>query len=268
MQSQLVLNGIHPRPRIYSTAVFHGAVESFLASNELFTVLPDFSAGDEEWLRKTFVSTVTSATSTDPWSMASSFADEIDDTVTEDYVELFEKFAVHLGQWQEQTLRYWIAAGGAVNPLTGEVHRVEVDTQDGVSVGLAFNEPKYAEVGKFMFLQDGERQNSISPEGEITRTHILEWETIKAVAKPTEDDLAIHAANEAIRAAREEKSRTQQLWRNAERQRDALLSSNKVSDCEANDIFAALGLEDDVSAARAANAILAVLARRKLEQAS
>ena len=268
MQSQLVFNGIHPRPRIYSTAVFRGAAEAFLASNELYTALPDFTAADEEWLRKTFVSSVTSATSTDPWPMAASFAGEIGDRVNEDYVELFEKFAVHLGQWQEQALRYWIASGGAANPLMGEVHRVEVDTKDGVSSGIAFNDPRYAEVGKFMFLQDGERQNSISHEGEVTRTYILEWETIKAVAKPTEDDLAIHAANQAIRAAREERTRTQQLWRNAERQRDALLSSNKVSDCEANDIFAALGLEDEVSAARAANAILAVLARRKLEQAS
>jgi hypothetical protein len=268
MQSQLVLNDIRPRPRIYSAPVINGAVETFLAANELSMILPDFSAGDEEWLRETFIGSVTAASSTDPWSMATSFADEMDDTVSEDYVELFEKFTSHLGQWQEQVLRDWIASGGAVNPLTGEVHRVEVDTRDGVFAGLAFNDPRYAETGKFTFLQDDARQNSISADGEITRTRILEWEMIKAVAEPSEDDLAVHAANQAIRAAREEKSRTQQLWRNAERQRDVLLSSNKVSDLEAKDIFVTLGFTDDADAARAANAILLVLAQRQLASLS
>lgn len=264
MQSQLPLNDIRPRPQIYSAAVIDGATEAFLASNELSMILPDFSASDEEWLRETFVGSVTSATSTDPWSMATSFAEEIDDTVSEDYVELFEKFTFHLGKWQEQVLREWISSGGAVNPLTGEVHRVEIDTRDGVLAGLAFNEERHAETGKFTFLQDSERQNSISADGEITRMRILEWEMIKAVSEPSEDDLAVHAANQAIRAAREEKSRNQQLWRNAERQRDVLLSSNMVSDGEAKDIFVTLGFTDDADAARAANAILLVLAQRQL----
>ncbi len=266
MQSQLVLNDVRPRPRIYSASVVNGAVESFLAAHELSKILPDFSAGDENWLRELFEDSVTASTSTDPWAMASNFASEMDDTVTEDYVELFERFTSHLGQWQEQVLRDWIASGGAVNPLTGEVHRVEIDTRDGAFSGLAFNEPRYAETGKFTFLQDGDRQNSISADGEITRMRILEWETIKAVAEPTEDDLAIHAANQAVRAAREEKSRTQQLKHQAERQRNALLSANAVSDDVAQTIFASLGFADEAAAARAANAILSVLARKQLER--
>lgn len=264
MQSQLALNDIRPRPQIYSAMVINGAVESFLAAHELSMSLPDFSAGDEEWLREAFIGSVSAATSTDPWSMATNFAEEMDDTVSEDYVELFEKFTSHLGKWQEKVLREWISSGGAVNPLTGEVHRVEVDTRDGVFAGLAFNEERYAETGKFTFLQDSDRQNSISADGEITRMRILEWEMIKSVSEPGEDDLAVHATNQAIRAAQEEKSRAQQLWRNAERQRDALLSSNKVSDAEAKAILAALGLTGDADAARAANAILLVLAQRQL----
>lgn len=264
MQSQLSLNDIRSRPRIYSAQVINGAVESFLATNELSMSLPEFSAGDEEWLREAFIGSVSAATSTDPWSMATNFAEEMDDTVSEDYVELFEKFTSHLGKWQEHVLREWISSGGAVNPLSGEVHRVEVDTRDGVFAGLAFNEERHAETGKFTFLQDSERHNSISADGEITRMRILEWEMIKAVAEPNEDDLDVHATNQAIRAAQEEKSRTQQLWRSAERQRDALLSSNKVSDREAKDIFVTLGFTDDAHAARAANAILLVLAQRQL----
>jgi hypothetical protein len=264
MQSQLVLNDVRPRPRIHSASVIDGAVQSFLATHELSMILPDFSATDEEWLREAFIGTVTAATSTDPWTMASNFADEMDDTVSEDYVELFEKFTTHLGGWQEQVQRDWIASGGAVNPLSGEVHRVEVDTRDGIFSGLAFNEPRHAEIGKFTFLQDSERPSSISADGEITRMRILQWEMIKAVSQPTEEDLAIHAANQAIRVAREEKARTQQLRHKAERQRDALLSSNKVTDGEAQDIFVTLGFQDDAEAARAANAILLVLAQRQL----
>lgn len=268
MQSQLVLNDIRPRPRIYSAAVIDGAVNSFLAANELSMILPDFSASDEEWLRETFIDSVTATTSTDPWAMASNFAGEMDDTVTEDYVDLFEKFTSHLGGWQEQVLRDWIASGGAVNPLVGEVHRVEVDTRDGVFTGLAFNESRYAETGKFTFLHDSERHNSISPIGEITRQRILEWEMIKTVSPPTDEDLAIHAANLAVRAAREEKSRAQRLGQQAERLRNEFLSANKVSDWEAQDIFVTLGFRDDAEAAKAANAILMVLAQRQLETLS
>lgn len=74
----------------------------------------------------------------------------------------------------------------------------------------------------------------------------------------------VPTAAQAIRAAREEKSRNQQLWRNAERRRDALLSSNKVSEGEAKDIFVTLGFTDDADAAKAANAILLMLAQRQL----
>jgi hypothetical protein len=264
MQSQLVLNDIRPRPRIYSAAVINGAVESFLSANELSMILPDFSAGDEEWLRETFIDSVTATTSTDPWTMASNFAGEMDDTVTEDYVDLFEKFTSHLGDWQEQVLRDWITSGGAVNPLAGDFRRVEIDTRDGVLSGLAFNEPRYAETGKFTFLQDSERDTSIAQDGEITRMRVLEWEMIRTVAEPGEEDRAIHAANLAVRLAREEKSRIQLLRHQAERKRDAFLAANAVNDEEAKSIFASLGFSDETAAARAANAILSVLAQSHL----
>jgi hypothetical protein len=227
-------------------------------------ILPDFSAGDEEWLRETFIDSVTATTSTDPWTMASNFAGEMDDTVTEDYVDLFEKFTSHLGDWQEQVLRDWINSGGATNPLAGDFRRVEIDTRDGVLSGLAFNEPRYAETGKFTFLQDSERDTSIAQDGEITRMRVLEWEMIRTVAEPGEEDRAIHAANLAVRLAREEKSRAQHLWLQAGRLRDAFLAANTVKDWEAQDIFVTLGFRDEAEAARAANAILLVLAQRQL----
>ncbi len=264
MQSLLVLNDIRPRPRIHSASVINGAVESFLSTHELSMILPDFSASDEEWLRETFIDTVSTDTSTDPWKMASDFASEMDDTPTEDYVDLFEKFTAHLSGWQDQLLRDWVATGGIVNPLSGEVCRVEIETRDGILAGLAFNEPSYAKTAKFTFLDDSDRGGAISDNGEITRLRVLEWEVIRKVAEPSEDDRMIHAADRAARAARETKAREQRLWHEAQRQRDAFLSRNKVSDWEAKDIFVTLGFTDDADAARAANAILLVLAQRQL----
>lgn len=262
MQPQLALNDIRPRPRIHSTAVYQAAAEAFLLSNELSQVLTGFSASDEEWLRESFIDAATGSSS-DTWKMASNFASEIDDTVCEEYVELFESWASHLGKWQEQVLRDWIASGGAVNPLAGEVCRVQAETPDGMKGGIAFNDPGYAATGRFSFLSDDDRRISIDGKGEIVRLSILEWERVRAVESASAEDLSIWRADQAAKKEREERNAQAHMSREADRRRDAFLAENKVQATEAAVIFDSLGFADEAEAARAANAILLVLAERR-----
>ncbi|NTF16950.1 hypothetical protein G6L37_00725 [Agrobacterium rubi] len=268
MQKPLVLNDLRPRPRIHSAAVISSAANAFFVENELSRILPDFSSSDEEWLRELFTGVVTYSASTDVWSMAAGFAKELSEDIGEDHVDLFEKFVHHLSLFQDDVLRDWVSSGGARNPLSGGVTRVEVQTQEGTVAGIAFDEPRYAATGKFSFIADTDRASSISADGEITRRRILEWETIQSTSAATAEDQAVYEKDAGIAATRQTQARLRELRAQAERERNALLAANTVRDNEAMEIFSSLGLLDDVSAARAANAILTVLTRQSLERLS
>jgi hypothetical protein len=266
MQTQLALKGIISRPRVHSSEVIEAAIEAFLAENELSKILPDFAPDDEDWLRKPFRKVA--KRSHDAWEAASKFAAEMGDTVGEDYVDLFEIFNSHLSRWQDEVIRNWVASGGASNPLTGKIHRVETHQGSEVQRGIAFNDPKRAELGTFTFLPDADRLGSISKDGEITRFLILPWESIGTIEDPTEDDLQLYEKHVAAKEAQDAAIRQ---WKNklqAERERDDFIRAHALSDEEAQNLYVTLGFPDEASAARAANAVFAVLMQRRLKALS
>lgn len=266
MQTQLVLNDIRPRPRLYSTSVITGAVEAFLLENELSMILSDFSAGDEEWLRELFSYAVTTTTASDAWTMATSFAEEMHEAVCEDYVDIFERFVSHLSKYQEDVLRDWISSGGATNPLaSGDLFRVEIETKDGSVSGIAFNDARRAETGKFAFVADDNLHNSISSDGNITTLRILEWEMIRSISEPTEGDREIHRRDTENRIKREQQTADRLARSQAERDRNAILAANAVTDDEAARIYSSLAM-DEATAARTANAIIATLTASALKK--
>lgn len=230
MQSTLALNDRRPRPRLYSSAVIDGAVESFLLDHEISLKLSDFAASDEEWLREHFSTIASRATEEDPWAMATDFAKKMDDTITEEYVSLFEDYLAHLSSHRDAVLRDWVATGGAENPLAGgNVFRVAAKTTEGLKLGIAFNDRKRAETGHCTFLADEQRASSISEDGTITRLRILDWETLTSVEEPSEKDLAIY---EADRDAREYNSALANEARRkaaALRSRAQLLADNRAT---------------------------------------
>lgn len=268
MQTQLVLNDVRPRPRIYSNFVISEAQSAFLAENELSLMLPDFAASDEEWLREAFIKSLMGTDPNDAWAAAAEFAEEVHDTVCEDYVGLFDKFSAFLSKWQEQVIKDWVASGGIVSPLTAQVMRVTASgtSEEGEMTGIAFRVPSLAEKAQFHFLPDAVRSASISETGEITRLRILDWEAITTVEEATTDDMAVSDAHVAQVQIRRQLAEQRDRRVMAERQRDALLKENTVSKEEAQAIYASLGLTDEEAAARAVNAILHVLTQRQIDR--
>lgn len=184
----------------------------------------------------------------DAAGLAASLSDRIYEPVDSEMLEAMEDYLAHHTSVHRETVTRWLQAWVPERPFQ-DFARVVVQGLGGEEEGIGLIDPKYEDVGQFLFFPDSWHEEAVDPSGRICRWKILKWEEAINVRKPSEEDVQLIGRHRSAQERNDEETAVRRRKNEARHSLSELVKTFRhMDETEAADIYAQIAGSPEVAA--------------------